>query len=92
MGRKFSDEYKTDAVRMVLENGISVSQVAKELGIGNSTMGKWLGLYRSKGGGQNDQNKDQEELRKLRVENEKLRLEKELLKKAAVFFATERSS
>lgn len=92
MVRKFSDEYKTDAVKMVLENGISALKVSKDLGIGHSTLSKWVKLYRSETGGQIDQIKDQEELRKLRAENQKLRIERELLKKAAVFFATERSS
>lgn len=47
MGRVFSEEYKKDAVGMVLEHGISASKVSKDLGIGRSTLDNWLRMYRS---------------------------------------------
>lgn len=92
MVRKFSEEYKTDAVKMVLENGVSIRIVSKDLGIGRSTLEKWVRADRS-----NDKEgiiptSEREELRKLKAENHKLKLERELLKKAAVFFANERES
>lgn len=92
MGRRFSEEYKNDAVKMVIENGISVERVSKDLGIGNSTLTKWVGEYRSRNENQTVSVNEREELRKLKAENLKLKLERELLKKAAVFFANERSS
>jgi transposase len=42
MVKKFSEEYKLEAVQMVLETGISASQVVKDLGIGRSTLEKWV--------------------------------------------------
>ena len=90
--RKFSEEYKTDAVKMVLENGIKSSQVSKDLGIGQSTLDKWVKDYKSKTHPKALTIDEKEELRKLKAENQKLKLERELLKKATLFFANDRSS
>ena len=88
MGRVFSEEYKKDAVKMVMDNGISSTKVSKDLGIGKSTLEKWLRIYRSSTESQVVSINEREELRKLKAENHKLRLERELLKKAAVFSRT----
>ena len=92
MGRVFSEEYKKDAVKMVVDNGISAAKVSKDLGIGRSTLEKWLRSYRSSTESQVVSINEREELRKLKAENHKLRLERELLKKAAVFFANDPSN
>ena len=92
MGRVFSEEYKKDAVKMVLENGISITKVSKDLGIGRSTLEKWIRDYKSSTESQVVSINEREELRKLKAENHKLRLERELLKKAAVFFANDPSN
>ena len=91
MGRKFSNEYKTDAVNMVLENGLRASQVSKDLGIGSSTLDKWVKDYRSQVQPEAKNVNDKEEIRRLKAENQKLKLERELLKKATLFFASDRS-
>lgn len=90
MTRKFSEEYKNDAVKMVLENGIKPSQVCKDLGIGRSTIEKWLTNYKSKNQSISVNIDEKEELRQLRAENQRLKLERDLLKKATVFFANDR--
>ena len=92
MGRVFSEEYKNDAVKMVVENQISVKKAAKDLGIGRITLEKWVRVYKSKTENLAVNINEREELKKLKIENHKLRLERELLKKAAVFFANEPSS
>ena len=92
MGRVFSEEYKKDAVKMVLENGISITKVSKDLGIGRSTLEKWIRDYKSSTESQVVSINEREELRKLKAENHKLRLERELLKKATVFFANDPSN
>ena len=92
MSRKFSEEYKKDAVKMVIENGIGTTQVSKDLGVGRSTLEKWVRSYKSSNEGQVVSINEREELRKLKAENQKLKIERELLKKAAVFFANERAS
>ena len=86
MGRRFSQAFKDEAVKLVEVNGVKVVQAASELGIGRSTLEKWLREYRqseSHGLAASDKN----ELKQLREENRKLKLEKELLKKATVYFA-----
>ena len=90
--RKFSEEYKSDAVKMVVENGIKTSQVSKDLGIGQSTLDKWVKIYKSKTQPKAKDIDANEEIRKLKSENQKLKLERELLKKATLFFANDRSS
>lgn len=89
--RKFSEEYKTDAVKMVVENGLKTSQVSKDLGIGQSTLDKWVKNYRLKTEPSATNVNDKEEIRRLRAENQKLKLERDLLKKATLFFANDRS-
>jgi transposase len=91
MVKKFSEEYKLEAVLMVLETGISASQVVKDLGIGRSTLEKWVREYKEKTETKIGLNiNEREELRNLRAENQKLKLERELLKKATIFFANDR--
>ncbi len=90
--RNFSDEYKAGAVALVLEEGKSVTQVAKDLDLTASALGKWVEQARadagkSKRGTLTTDEKD--ELAKLRKEVRELRLEREILKKATVFFAKE---
>lgn len=92
--QRFSEEYKADAVRMVIENGIRPVEVVKDLGIGRSTLEKWIREYKRKFSQVNGlpSTGEGEEVRQLKAENHKLRLERELLKKAAIFFANDRSS
>ena len=93
MGRKFSTEYRAEAVRMILDNpGTTVKLVRRDLGVGVSTLDKWLKSARQSMQGSELGPNERDELRKLRQENQKLKLERELLKKAAVFFANNGSS
>ena len=87
--KRFTEEFKRSAVRMVGEQGRSASEVARSLGISASALCKWkreLEAQAASGleGG------EREELQRLRKENERLREEREILKKAAAFFAKER--
>jgi transposase len=90
--KKFSEEYKKEAVEMVEVTGLQATQVAKDLGIGRSTLEKWIREYRDMKTPQSVSLNEREELKRLREENHKLKLERDLLKKAAVFFANDRSS
>ena len=86
MSRRFSQAFKDEAVKLVEVNGVQIGQAASELGIGRSTLEKWLREYRhSESNGLAVSEKS--ELKQLREENRKLKLEKELLKKATVYFA-----
>jgi transposase len=83
----FSDDFKAEAVRLVLSTGRANHVVASELGVGSSTLGKWVAAAKEAdllSGPHSDASK---ELARLRKENEILRMERDLLKKAASFFA-----
>ena len=90
MSLKHSDEFKRDAVRIALTSGLTRRQVASDLSIGLSTLGKWIASI-------SDETKiptqDTDLLReneRLRKENRILREEREILKKAAIFFAVQK--
>ena len=86
MGKRVNNEIKEQAIKLVEEHGVKIPQVVKELGVGRSTLDKWLKEYRtSVSNGLTIDEKS--ELKQLRAENRILKLEKELLKKATVYFA-----
>ena len=86
MPRRYSEEIKEQAIKLVEEHGVKHAQVVKELGIGKSTLDKWLKEYRTcESNGLTVSEKA--ELKRLRQENRILKMEKELLKKATVYFA-----
>ena len=88
--RKFSPEFKEDAVKLVTEQGYSVAEAARNLGIDAGVLGRWKrereSLYNSVPG---NPFALREEPRRLRKENKKLKMEREILKNAAAFFAKE---
>lgn len=89
--RVFTEEFKREAVRLVETSGLTIRQVAEDLGVGLSTLTRWLRIYRDQellSGPHDDVDK---ELTRLRKENELLRQERDLLKKATAFFAKETS-
>lgn len=89
--RVFTDEFKREAVRLVETSGLTIKHVSEDLGIGLSTLTRWLRKYRDQellSGPHDDFDK---ELARLRKENELLRAERDLLKKATAFFAKETS-
>jgi len=91
MARKYTLEFKKEAVKLVTEQGYSRIKAAKLLGISHKNVNRWV----SEATGKNTANKvitsAQEEIRQLRKENERLKMEREILKKAAAFFANEKS-
>jgi transposase len=87
---KFSPEFKSQAVKLVKEQGLSVKQAAHDLGIGQSTLDKWIKLERLKASGAPEITESElTELKKLRKENHTLRMERDILKKAAAYFANQ---
>jgi len=86
MARRISKEIKEQAIKLVEEHGVKHAQVVSELGIGRSTLDKWLKEYRTTESNGLTVN-EKAELKALRKENRILRAEKELLKKATVYFA-----
>ena len=89
--RKYSNEFKEEAVKLVTEQGYGISEAARNLGVNANMLGRWKSeIERAEGdsslGGVADL---QAELKRLRKENRRLKLEREILKKAAAFFAKE---
>jgi len=89
--RSFSEEFKAEAVRAVVESSRMVSTVAKELGIGSETLRTWVNKYRREHAGEEPVLSESErvELARLRKEIRELKMEREFLGKAAAFFAKE---
>jgi transposase len=86
--RRFSSEFKQEAVALVRRSGQSANQVAKELGIGQTSLSRWLRQSAVPSHGTNGCEAT-EEVKALRREVERLRMERDILKKAAAFFAKE---
>ena len=88
--RKFSDEFKRDAVEIVNSSGKSIAQVARELGIYDSTLGSWVKQDEiNRGVRDGVATAEREEVTELRRENARLRMERELLKRAVAFWVRE---
>lgn len=88
--RTNTDEFRSEAVKLALTSGLSRSQVAEDLGIGHSTLGKWITAHKHADLMSGPHDDVQKELRRLRKENRILREERDLLKKATVFFASQK--
>jgi transposase len=91
--RSFTDEFKAGAVHLVLDEDKSVAQVARELDLTESALRSWVERARAdrSGGKTGLTTEERAELARLRRENRELRIEREILKKAAAFFAKENS-
>jgi len=84
--KRYSQEFKDEAVKLVLENGTAVRQAARELGISEFTLRDWIKKAQPQNNKPRELTKD-EEIRRLQAENKRLRMEREILKKATAFFA-----
>jgi transposase len=91
--KTYTPEFKREAVRLVTEHHYGVAEAARNLGIHTNMLRRWKrevaqnanGAFPGKG----QLSLEQEELHRLRAENKRLRMEREILKKAAAFFANE---
>ena len=91
--RVFTREFKVEAVSLVTRQGLSFAEAARRLEIGQNLLRKWRDQL-AEGGSKAFAAKAQptaleEEVRRLRVENDRLRMEREILKKATAFFVKE---
>lgn len=91
--RKFSREFKLEAVRLVKDRGVAVAQAARDLDLHENVLRKWIRVlavdpqHAFPGHGQ--MKPEQLEIDRLRKEVSKLKAERDILKKAAAFFARE---
>ena len=87
--RKFSQEFKTKAVKLVTERGVSVTQAARDLDVHESVLGRWIKAYAADPQhafpGHGQMRPEQLEIDRLRREVAKLRAERDILKKAAAY-------
>ena len=90
-GRTFTPEFKEQAVKRVVDNSLPIAQVARELGINDTTLGFWVKDYRRK----LDREPlppglpDAERIRELERRTREFEMENAFLKKAAAYFARE---
>ena len=90
--RKFTREFKLSAVKLVNEQGYTISQAGKSLGVDPNCVRGWVEKFSAEPGlNPSGDGALQVELRRLRKENARLLMEREILKKAAEFFAREQS-
>lgn len=90
--RKYTEEFKAGAVRLVVDEGRTVTQVASDLDLTRSALDGWVHQAKAdagKGPVGALTTPEKDELVRLRRENKVLRIEREILKKAAAFFAKE---
>ena len=89
--RKFSAQFKQEAVQLVVQEDRPIVEVAGELGINAGTLGNWVKLYRQTHAEEEAPLSLPERVRlaEAEAENRRLRMENEFLKKAAAFFARE---
>jgi len=86
----YPPEFRAEAIRLVRSGGVTQSQVARDLGVSTLTLRNWLRQTEIDAGEREGlTTEEREELRRLRKENRVLREEREILKKAAAFFARE---
>jgi transposase-like protein len=90
-GKRYTPEFKEQAARKVVDNSLPIAQVARELGINDTTLGFWVKDYRKKLAGQPlpPGMPDAERIRELERRNRELEAENAFLKKAAAYFARE---
>ena len=91
--RTYTPEFKAQAVQLVTEQGYSFAEAARSLGISENLVRNWKQALQDKGGqafpGQGNPSPFEQEVRRLRAENKRLLAERDILKKAAAFFARE---
>ena len=89
--RKYTQEYKAEAVELVINSGRPVAEIARDLGINEGTLGSWVkkakrdGVVKEKPLEVNERAR----LKELEEENRRLKMERDLLKKAAAWFASQ---
>ena len=92
--KRFTKEFRDEAVQLAINSDIPQRQLAEDLGVGKSTLFKWITDYRQKQGSTNSDvtpvNELKLELLRLRKENRILREERDILKKATAFFASQK--
>ena len=89
--RKYMQEFRAEAVELVISSGRPAAEIARELGVNEGTLNNWVNVAR-KNGSVRERPLDVDErarLKELEAENRRLKMERDLLKKAAAWFASQ---
>ena len=88
---KFTPEFREEAAKMVVDTGRPIAEVARELGVGETTLGNWVKAYRAKHADDEPplELSERARLRELERRNRELEMEAAFLRKAAAYFARE---
>jgi transposase len=92
--KTYTPEYRREAARLVIDTGRTVAAVAREIGVGEQLLGRWVQQERARAGGGGEAPLDlseRAELDRLRRENQDLRMDNDFLGKAAAFFASKQN-
>jgi transposase len=89
--RKFTPEFKSEAVELLINSGKPIAEIARDLGIGDGVLGNWVKAAKKRGDVKEKPLAIDERarLKELEDENRRLKMEREILKKAAAWFAKE---
>ena len=91
--RTYTREFKVEAVKLITEKGYSIAEAARSLGLHENLLRSWKQAFQQQGQqafpGQGNLSPFEEENRRLRADNKRLLAERDILKKAAAFFARE---
>lgn len=88
--RKHSEEFKREAVKLVFDQQLSVAEAARNLGIHANLLRNWKRRFEAEDEDTTLTEDERMEIARLRAENRRLRMERDILKKAAAFFANEK--
>ena len=89
--RRHSEEFKREAVKLVFDQQLSVAEAARNLGIHANLLRSWKQRFEAEDGDTSLTEDERMEVARLRAENRRLRMERDILKKAAAFFANEKN-
>ena len=93
--RAFTREFKLEAVKLVRDRGVSSAQASRDLGVHANVLRKWIKEFEDDPGqafpGQGQMKPEQAEIERLRKEVAKLKAERDILKKAAAYFAKDQA-
>ena len=91
MTRRYSESFKAEAVKLALAGRVSKARIARELGININSLDGWIRKYKESLGEIDPRKAEslEDEVKRLRKENDLLRQERDILKKAAAYFARE---
>lgn len=88
-GKRYTEEFKKETVKQIIEEEYSVSSVARRLGVSSHSLYAWRKKYGSKVGEFSQESRQKEEIKQLKSKLKRVTQERDILKKAAAYFASE---